>query len=1038
MLKEYIEEIQEIDVKNATEHTYRSPLQTLLEKINFPNLSKYIVHEGKDKNLDLEGTPDFFIYKDYATLFKTLVGFVECKKISYKLENLINSDQIKKYSKTAENIIITNYREFILLQKGKTTVQVNILDKNLQEVQNPNKEADFKNLLTTFYYYEYQHINNKKSLAETLANSSFYYSVSLRDFVNLKQEESPFYKKFNHLFKQVQTSLQIAYTLEDFCDIYSQSLVYGLLIARLEMGDEKFLEEASANYISFIPNDYKLLTEFLESGYNERTIPLQVKKSLVQVAKNLNFVNVSAIKEEFAKNNESINSIAVYLYEDFLKKYDDLRATERRKENGVYYTPKEVASFIVRATDDILKSSFQKKEGLLESGVKILDFACGTGTFLSSVLDFYLKDNNLDELEKHKIKTKIVADLYGFELLFTPYIVAHTILTKRLKDAGISLNSKEGLGIYLTNTLDITPHSISDSMPYLQEEHKKASQIKEETEVLAIIGNPPYRSGASASKAERIDGLITDTYKKDLNERKVNLDDLYIKFIKFAEHKIQNQKGGIVAIITNNSFLDGLTHRKMREHLTKTFDEIYILNLHGNTRRGEEDKNVFDIMVGVSINIFVKNAKPLKQKKVHYFSTLEEGLNSRKEKLQFLQENTIKSINWQELNLNEPNFWFVNKNNEGLEGYKNFISLADVFTKFGSGAKTDRDDLVIDYNKDLLGKKMEIAFSGNFDKEFSKKYNIQNSSSYKFADKLKEQNFDNSAIKNIFYRLFDNRFIYYKQGFTSRPAFEQMQHMLLGNIGLCFSRSFSNENYSNLFITKNIIDIHYNSDQSYLAPLYLYTEEGEDLMAEAPSKKPNFKKEFIDLIENLYNVKIVVNSNEISKEKRVKNITPEEVLHYIYAILHSPVYRSKYLEFLKIDFPKIPFTKSFEVFKKYSKLGEELTRLHTLESLPKTLEIKVIGILEEFKIKSVTHSLSDLHLETTTSKIIAFEGITKEIWEFEIGSYKPIEKWLKYRIKDEVVLGIDDLWHIKNMAISIKETILIMKELEEMGEEFLI
>ena len=1033
MLEQYIKEIQSLNLKNTKEHSYRTPLETLINKFKFPNLDKQIIQEASDKELQLEGTPDFFIYKDYQTLFKTLVGFIECKKISFELEELIASEQIKKYSKTSENIIITNYREFILLQKGKRVAEVKILEKDLQETANQNKETDFENLLQSFYSYEYAYINNKQSLTKTLANSSFYYSVSLREFISSNQTQNHFYIKFNTLFKEVQTSLQIAYSLEDFCDVYSQSLVYGLLIARLEMED-KFLEETKTNYISFIPNDYKLLTEFLESGYSERAIPNSIKKALVQIGKNLNFVNIPAIKEEFAKKNEGVNAIAVYLYEDFLKEYDVLRATEKRKENGVYYTPKEVASFIVRAVDDVLKNSFQKKKGIAENGVKVLDFACGTGTFLASVLDFLL-EKDIDALEKENIKKKILADLHGFELLFTPYIVAHTILTQRLKQAGIKLNDNQRLGIYLTNTLDITEHSISGHLPYLKDEHEKASKIKTETEILAIIGNPPYRSGKSDSLAKQIDSFISEDYKKGLNERNPRLDDLYIKFIKFAEWKVNLHKAGVVGIITNNSFLDGLTHRKMREHLSKTFDEIYILNLHGNTRKGETDKNVFDIMVGVNISIFIKRKADLHPSstlageergeglKIKYFSTIQNNIISRKEKLQFLEENTLESIKWQELTPNEPNFWFLQKDETGIESYQEFIGLIDIFENYNSGMKTGRDNFCIHYSKESLEElRKNIHNLGK--NQISEHYKVKDSRDWKI-EKAQQDLIKNYNYNIICYRPFDFRHTSLSKSsnlFLDYSRYEIMKHFdNKDNLGLCLSRSFSNENYSNIFITKNIIDIHYNSDQSYHAPLYIYSNNDGGLIEEEEEKKPNFKKAFLEFLQETYK----------------ESISPEEVLHYIYAVLHSPVYRSKYIEFLKTDFPKIPFAKSLETFKKYAELGRQLTELHTLSNLPKEKEIKVNKVLEEFVIKNITHSLNALHLETTSKEIITFERITKDIWEFEIGSYKPIEKWLKYRKADEVVLGTADLQHIKNMAISIKNTIEVMKKLEALGEEFL-
>ena len=618
-IKTYINSIQLVG-KNNSEQSYRTALQNLFEQINieeqiFASQNISIIQEASDKELEIEGTPDFFIYKDYNQLFRSLVGFIECKKTNYDLQKLIDSEQIKKYSRTTENIIITNYKEFILLHNGKIKLQAKLIEDDFLESQNKNKEQDFINLLQEFYgYYQNQCIKTKKSLTATLAKQSFYYSVCLREFIeDKKNEENNFHIKFSGLFRDYQKSLQYSYTLTDFCDIYSQSLVYGLLLVCLEKNSEKEgkLSENPSNYLREIPNYYRLLKEFLKNGYEEDYIPTKIKTALVQIGKNLNLINPSAINQEFQKNNDGKSNIAVYLYEDFLKSYDELKKEEKRKENGVYYTPKEVAEFIVKSVEIIIKEKFGKQEGFLDEGVKTLDFACGTGTFLEEVFSL-IADENADSLQKQKIKNKILNDIYGFELLFTPHIVAHTILVKHLKDKGINIDSEknnERLGIYLTNTLDIDQHSISGHLPNLKKEHEKASSIKNYEDILAIIGNPPYFNGKSQALSPIIDNLIAQTYKKGLNEKKINLDDLYIKFIKSAEYKISEVNkgsGGVVGIITNNSFLDGITHRKMRESLYNSFDEIYILNLHGNARKGEADKNIFDIMVGVSICFLVK------------------------------------------------------------------------------------------------------------------------------------------------------------------------------------------------------------------------------------------------------------------------------------------------------------------------------------------------------------------------------------------------------------------------------------------------
>jgi predicted helicase len=794
--------------------------------------------------------------------------------------------------------------------------------------------------------------------------------------------------------------------------------VYGLLLARLDKGEQ--LNEQKLNYLENIPVDYRLLYEFLDQAYENRSLPTEIKIALTNIGKNINLIDTDAITNEFQKINNGKQNIAVYLYEDFLAQYDKYRGTENRKEGGVYYTPSEATDFITHGVNHLLKTHFDLPKGYNSDNVKVLDFACGTGTFIHSVFEQMIP-NNPDNLEKIRIKNKIINDIYGFELLFTPYIVSHTILMRFLKEKGINLGN-DRLGIYLTNTLDISSHSISELLPSLKKEYEKAQSIKDRESILAIVGNPPYFNGKSRAKKGVIDAEL-QKYKQGLNEKKINLDDLYIKFIRFAEWKIQRNGFGVIGIITNNSFLDGVTHRQMRKHLYETFDEIYIVNLHGNTRKGESDKNIFDIMVGVSITFFVKHKTP-QPKTVRYFSTFENNLISRAEKLSFLEDSVFSKIKWKKLKPEKTEYyWFADKDLSLEKEYKKFWKVTDIFSVYNSGIKTDRDELVVNYNKKMLEKNMQIAFSGDYSEEFKKKYRITNSSSYNFAYKLKSQKFNKGNTKHIQYRLFDNRYIYYLIGFTSRPSENTTKHFENENLGLIFTRNVD-KNYTDVFISDKPIDIHVVNGQNYLAPLYIYNGGSgyAELDFDGHKRYANFTQDFI--------------------KKYIKKLDfqpiPEEILAYIYAVLHSSVYRSKYIEFLKTDFPAAPFTTNKDIFYKYAKLGQKLIDLHLLKKLPTYPTIRVnFDFDKDFVIETINQDINELQLFTTDNKTVTFEGITSQIYNFEIGSYKPIDKWLKYRIKDKVLLNSSDLQHLKNMIVALKNTILTMQDIEKLGEGYL-
>ncbi|MDR3286113.1 MAG: hypothetical protein LBT27_01550, partial [Prevotellaceae bacterium] len=553
---------------------------------------------------------------------------------------------------------------------------------------------------------------------------------------------------------------------------------------------------------------------------------------------------------------------------------------------------------------------------------------------------------------------------------------------------------------------DISQHSISELLPALKREYEKARDIKDKENLLAIIGNPPYFGGKSQAKTDVIDGELKK-YKKGLNEKNIQpLNDLYIKFIRFAEWKIERCGYGVIGIITNNSFLDGITHRKMREHLYNTFDEIYIVNLHGNMRKGKGDKNIFDIKLGVSITFLVKRqnitTKPLKNSKnrlglpktVKYFSILNNNLISRAEKLSFLEDADFSKIQWKELHPAEtPYFWFTDKDLSLEDAYKKFWKITDIFENYESGITTGRDNEVVNY------------------KYFNSKNN-----------------------QPITYRTFDERFIDYNLKNIDRHRIKIMKHFLIKNEenrGLCFMRGINNGiNFGHIFIVNKMMDTNLCGARLYVAPLYFYNGHKENGIYEIEFddnsvKTDNFTQKFIQ--------------NYL--QKLSFKPAPEEILAYIYAVLHSPVYRTKYIEFLKTDFPAVPMTKNADIFKQYAKLGQKLINLHLLKNLPDDAKIRfsLAGIENNFTIEKIGQSGEKLFLNVVEDKTITItiSGVTEKIYNFEIGSYRPIDKWLKYRIKDHVSLDVSDLNHLKNMIVAIKGTIATMQKIENLEETYL-
>jgi predicted helicase len=1028
-IQEYLKKIKSIDTNSASEHSYRTALENLIESLQFESENIILVQEARDKTLGIDGTPDFSIYRDS----KSLIGFVECKKITADLETIKQSKQIQKYSETIKNIIITNYRQFMLLQDGKIKSQASLLENNLEISEDPNSKQNLINLLMNFYNYDYPYIKTKKELVNALAKQSFYYSVELKKYMSNTGNEGNFYYKFNELFKNFQDSMQYRYDIADFCDVYAQSLVYGLLLSRLATRTE--FDEIGLDYLSGMPLEYKLLYEFLSAGYGEsKYLPGVIVLALKNIAKNINLINIVKINDEFEKEGKGENGIAVYLYEDFLKEYDKLKGTEERKKSGVYYTPKEVTHFITKSIEEIIKTKFNKSDGYLDKDVKVLDFACGTGTFINSVYELMLCKNK-SPLEKRWAKQKIIKDIYGFELLFTPYIVAHTVLTKYLKDNDIEMTEKERLPIYLTNTLDFSSHLINKLLPNLLQEHENALKVKTEKDILAIIGNPPYFSGTSKAEKGKIDTLLND-YKKGLNEKRISLSDLYIKFIRFAQQKIENRGYGVVGIITNNSWLNGITHRQMRKSLMQT----YILNLHGNARKGETDKNIFDIMVGVSISIFIKHQSVydipkycngnLLLKKVFYYSVLADNIITRNEKLNFLETKTLSSIKYEKLNPQKTeNYFFVPQDLKEENIYKNFFKITNIFDNYNSGVGTGNDRIVIHYReKDLLDLKKDFSIVN--DENLRKKYKITDKTNWKLKE-AREDLIENYNQRLIQYRIFDFRFSSLSKkstAFMGRPRYRTMKHFDgKNNIGLCFTRVFNADTdiYNRVFISRNIIDHHLHSDAAYIAPLFVYNYNmGQETEAQTPNFTKKFYKEYLDTLS-------------------FKPV-PEDILNYIYAVLHCPKYRKTYIEFLKTDFPSVPMTKKEKIFYNYAAIGKRLIELHTMQNVPKDEEIREefkfkgdIGNFLVSKILQPTETEHRLSVISTEGKEVIFNGVTKNIYDFEIGYRKPIGRWLKYRKDESIILNTEDLCHIKDMIIVIKHTMLIMEQINALDMQYL-
>lgn len=1083
MLKAYLENIKDIST-NDKEHTHRTALQNLLQAIkdNQDKQNKISIKQEPNNDKEGRGAPDFLITKDFLTL-----GYIENKRVNANLDNIIKSDQILKYTKLSPNIILTDYLRFILLSLNDKNeiiickeVKICSLDEIKSVIKNQSlldaKTQELNELFSIFF----SKIPNPINSALDFANHLSLRTRILKDELLSSIENEILLSLFN-TFKE---TLYKELSYEEFCDSFAQTLTYSLFLAKLNNDTAKEIDLNNAK--KFIPKSFPLIRSmsgFLDDSFENLE---NIKWLLEEIINIINHIDITSIIKELNKTGEKdlFNRPTIlsthkdpylHFYETFLASYDP----KLREVRGVYYTPAPVVIFIINAIDEILKQDFNHKKGLseaLDKNITLLDFATGTGTFL---LEAFRKA--LEPISKNSVNynPKALIDKFcGFEFLIAPYTIAHLKISQSFKEEFNSpLNDDESLKIALTNTLyfkSISKEQNDQNTLFtlidLTREFKKAQKIKEE-QILIITGNPPY-SGASSNKGLYEDEIKisyglepskanlskeqkkyinlyfqektkqnTNTFKAIYEKHKLEneknpkwlLDD-YVKFIRFAQSKIDSQESGIFAFISNNSFLDNPTFRGMRYSLMQSFDKIYILNLHGDTRKkekapdGSKDDNVFDIMQGVSINIFIKQNSKAKNTKIYYHDLY----GKRKDKYEFLYENDLNSIKWTLVKNNEPFYLFLPQNNDLLEEYNKGISVKDMFMLSGVGICSKRDNIVFHNNKENLMQLLK-DFNTKTKDELYKIYDIgEDSRDWKLDSAIKavNKNCDNleNFIKKCHYRPFDKKWTYYienSKAFMAYPVYDIFEHFLENeNIGLICDRGTKLNNIDNIFISSKIIDLHLVGSGSYIYPLYLYptTRSKKFLKKENPnfneenftSKIENFKESFRTFIDEFY------------KEK----FSPEDILGYIYAVLFHKIYREKYLDFLKIDFPKIPFTKDKNTFKNLSKLGLKLVNLHLLKN--DELDFNVGEALfkdiknKNFKIQKIKYNKDVKELFINES--LYFNKVSPEIYEFKIGGYAVLDKYLKSHKEEDI-----DHKHFTLIIQTLNETLKIQDEISKIN-----
>jgi len=1025
-LQDYVLAIEKkLTMDDATEHTHRAALQALIE-----SLLSGVSATNEPKHIKC-GAPDFVIRKGSTT-----IGYIEAKDIGKSLDETEKTDQLKRYRDSLTNLVVTDYLEFRWYVDGEKRLSARLGTPAKDGKIKRDKEGiqAVAELLTTFLDHQAEKVGTPQELAQRMARLAH----MIRDLIieAFKQEAES--GSLHNQLAAFRDNLIPDLSAEYFADMYAQTIAYGLFAARCAAPDKKDFTrfDAAQNLPKTNPFLRKLFQHI--AGYELDDRIAWLVDDLAQV---LAQADMEAVLKNFGKHSGKEDPV-VHFYETFLKAYDP----KVREMRGVYYTPEPVVSYIVRSIDHLLKTRFNKPQGLADDNTLILDPATGTATFLYMVINEIRQAFAGQEgMWNDYVAGKLLKRIFGFELLMAPYAVAHLKLGLLLQETGYKFQSEQRLGIYLTNTLDeAIKHSETLFARWISEEANAAAEIKKEKPIMVVLGNPPY-SGHSANKGEWARQLV-ETYKKDCPElykpaQAKWLQDDYVKFIAFGQWRIERTGQGILGFITNHSYLDNPTFRGMRQSLMSTFTDIYILNLHGNAKKkevapdGGKDENVFDIQQGVAICLLVKEPSNTETAKVHYAELW--GLHGDwpspqpGTKYYTLFETDISTTEWDKLQPHSPYYLFVKRDETDLDEYMQGWKLPDIMNQNGDpapGIVTTQDEFAVSWSIDEAKGKVTRFLATQSEDEARNLFRLCSQAQWNYERAKRELSASEWAkeIKPILYRPFDIRWTVYNPNVAVHRRERVMRHMLAGeNLGLCTNRQIKGS-FHHALVTKGLIDFHMFETAHaapYLFPLYLYPAEG-GMQFDGGRRRPNLNPDFIKAVSDKLGLTFI----DDGKGDLEQTFGPEDIFNYAYAILHSPTYRTRYAEFLKIDFPRLPLISDKKLFKSLAEKGAELVSLHLMESPALNKPITKYPITGSNTVDKVSYD--DNNQRVNINKTQYFEGVPPEVWEFHIGGYQVCQKWLKDR--KGRTLTYDDMTHYQKVIVALKETIRLMEEIDEL------
>lgn len=1010
-LKQYIGELnQQYKTGLAREHSYRPALKDYMQSL----LPKMVV-TNEPAHFEC-GAPDYIISreKDHLPVF-----FVEAKDINDSDLDGRNKnghkEQFDRYKQALDYIIFTDYLDFHLYEHGEPVENVRIAEVRGDKIVSiPEAEDKFVGMIQHLGGSAIQRITSASKLAKLMAGKARLLANIIETAMN---DETQSYENDNlhgqyNAFKDV---LIQELKISDFADIYAQTIAYGMFAARLhDDTPEDFSREEAAKLIPKTnPFLRQIFNNLAGNDLDERIA--WVVDDLVTVFQATNIQNIMKTYVQDKRHHDPM----IHFYEDFLSEYNP----KLRKSKGVWYTPQPVVGFIVRAVDEILQKEFGLADGLADYSmierevaveqsrdkrtsdgmkhekrrfhrVQILDPATGTGTFLAEVVNqIYDRYRDQQGIWQQYVEQHLLPRLNGFEILMASYAVAHIKLDMLLSETGYQHKTDKRLHVYLTNSLEESnnePRTLFAQ--WLSREATEANVIKRDYPVMVVIGNPPY-NGESQNKGKWIMSLMED-YKKEpggkqpLDERNPKwLNDDYVKFIRLAQYYIEKKGEGIIGFINPHGYLDNPTFRGMRWNLLKTFDKIYTIDLHGNGKKketcpdGSKDENVFDIMQGVSINLFVKTGRKDKDELGKVYHKDLYGL--RQQKYDFLDGTTLENVGYEEMKPMAPMYFFVPKNFDLQEEYDKGFKVDELFSQNSMGVTTGHDKELVSFRPFNTGSNVEY-----------------------------------------YYRPFDKLWLDYDLGKVVRPREAIMKHLRKDNMSLCLIKVNSSvDGIFKVLVTSGITDktLLSSKDNTNVFPLYIYKENmgKEECIV-------NFNTEIYERIAKGLNYYACAESNVLIDPTSDYNgvLYPQDLFDYIYAVLHSPSYRERYKEFLKIDFPRIPYPTDWEKFRDLAEQGEELRQLHLMEELPSKTGV-TFPVAGSLQVDCYRWQDNRVYINAEQY----FDGVPESAWNFYIGGYQPAQKWLKDR--KGMTLSFEDVKHYGRIIYVLQQTERIMQEIDE-------